>query len=675
MLCEACRALFRGEITPSDTINLRGGIHQPSVAAVIEASDNGCRICFELVSNLKVQARYNGGFISHEPSIYGLYISASTRKPKLNLYCFGEDSSIVARISYTLESDKRLLNDPAYEADGGTADFDKSKFSSTSSPETWSLILSWVNKCVAEHNDCDPHGDEMTVPWYPTRLVRIHGDIGGANGSFNIHDTRSQATSGKYATLSHCWGGGSPNRLLTRNLTQLQMGAKLSELPKVYAQALQMTFKLGLQYIWIDSLCIIQDSHSDWAEESLQMGLVYKHSFLNIAASGAPNASVGCYFSRPTDLLQPLQITSSWTFPAGAQPTLPSGPVIGVNSSIWEGLGSAPLNTRGWALQERVLSRRQIHFTPTQVFFECRSSAHCESFVDGMPQEFPPYGRSAEDKLNVLKIFGAMLQESQDNKSMSENMLVRLHDSWNMVVQEYTNMSLTYSTDKMAAIAGLAAEMAKATGSRCLAGLWEDQIHVNLVWAPNDFVFRNVRPRPRRAPSWSWMSIDHMVTIYPKLFNSQPRSQIKFGRLIDTMMIPPDENDRDIICKDELKWAGRLYPARFTEHNTRALFPSLKIGDVEYSIGVRLDEEGESDPQTNGLIALLILISPGRDNKMAANGLLLKVLAGSPRKARYERIARFIYPDHDQWHRPWHRPNDTEHEEALDDGLLVITLV
>jgi hypothetical protein len=166
--------------------------------------------------------------------------------------------------------------------------------------------------------------------------------------------------------LSHCWGTTPIFRLLTGNIETLQKSLPVEHLPQTFQDAILLTRRLGIEYIWIDSLCIIQDSITDWAKESVTMGDVYKHAYCNIAATGFPDGQKGLYVKRDPQLLQLLE----FRIPSGPRKNrdIPSGSYYCIDS-VWENeVIDAPLNKRAWVFQERYLSPRILHFGARQLF-------------------------------------------------------------------------------------------------------------------------------------------------------------------------------------------------------------------------------------------------------------------------------------------------------------------
>ena len=170
-------------------------------------------------------------------------------------------------------------------------------------------------------------------------------------------------------------------------------GIAVSTLPKTFQDAITITRQLSLQYLWIDSLCIIQegDNFEDWARESSMMGSVYQNANCNIAATAASNGTLGCFQTRDPLLAQPCRVRFDKELKKFG---LKKGIYDFVLRTLWEhGLSEAPLLKRAWVVQERVLARRVLHFARNQLFWECSelvsiilypSGASCAHAVDRM---------------------------------------------------------------------------------------------------------------------------------------------------------------------------------------------------------------------------------------------------------------------------------------------------
>ena len=167
----------------------------------------------------------------------------------------------------------------------------------------------------------------------------------------------------EYMTLSHCWGPKPPIRLTRANIENMKAGILVGDLPRSFQNAIVVTGWFQCRYLWIDSLCIIQDSKEDWQSESGLMRHVYKNAWLNIAATAAADSSSGLFVDRKPLLVSTGAVSISW------EGNLPTGMFYFFLRDFWEDeVGRAPLNRRAWVVQERFLSRRNLHFGSRGLF-------------------------------------------------------------------------------------------------------------------------------------------------------------------------------------------------------------------------------------------------------------------------------------------------------------------
>jgi hypothetical protein len=141
-------------------------------------------------------------------------------------------------------------------------------------------------------------------------------------------------------TLSHCWGKAEFLKLTKSTLGHVKTGFKREELPKTFRDAVDITRVFDVRHLWIDALCIVQDSAEDWNRESAEMMNVYEHSYCNIAATGAFNSEQGCFFQRDPSFIPPILVQSQWN-----DALILSYHVI--HDSMWDyHVTTAPLNLR-----------------------------------------------------------------------------------------------------------------------------------------------------------------------------------------------------------------------------------------------------------------------------------------------------------------------------------------
>lgn len=173
--------------------------------------------------------------------------------------------------------------------------------SSTGTLESWTTVLKWLEKCQSNHSECFASSN---APWYPTRLLDVEETV---LESVRLVLSAKAHLTGGYLTLSHCWGEVLCFKLTKDSVQQFMLGIELLQLPQTFQDAVQVTRRLGIRYLWIDALCIIQDdtNKTDWLHEAGLMHKVYSHSFLNIAATGALDTSKGLFVHR--DAVQELR--------------------------------------------------------------------------------------------------------------------------------------------------------------------------------------------------------------------------------------------------------------------------------------------------------------------------------------------------------------------------------
>ena len=309
-------------------------------------------------------------------------------------------------------------------------------------------------------------------------------------------ETRFLSPSTTYIALSHCWGKNRIVTLTLANYQDLQHGLSLNALPQTFRDAFEIARWFNIEYLWIDSLCIIQDSAEDWRKEAVTMQSVYKNAALTIAATGAVDGSIGCFQARDPTLNIAIEIPTN-------RDGQTSGKMVCFDKWLWaDGISKAPLNTRAWVVQERLLSRRVLHFGMQQMFWECRELDACETCPQGLPKTLA--------ELNRFKSTGsARTLDSVTTKAS----YATIYEQWEYIVDAYSRSNLTRTSDKVVALSGIAAELASQYKEDYLAGLWRRHLPEQLLWkvslepAGNGYNSLASRAPEYRAPSWSWLSI------------------------------------------------------------------------------------------------------------------------------------------------------------------------
>ena len=301
---------------------------------------------------------------------------------------------------------------------------------------------------------------------------------------------------GPYAALSYCWG---PNltflKLTAENLNQMCLQVLLGDLPLTFQHAVMVTKRLGISYLWVDSLCILQSgegSSADWQKHLTEMHLVYQNCFVCIALAHVPDPTRGVFTPRNAALLKVPQVSFSET-----TYTL-------VDAKRFEERRRTPLASRAWVLQERMLSPRVLTFDKDQIFWDCSKVEYaCEAFPSGAP----PCPKNKHTPLGELPGPFSLPTIIRND--------VEGYQLWSSVVLDYSQRNLTYpSKDKLVALSGIAEQMVQILGDSYAASFFTRTLPWSLMWrtSRNDQISGRIRlAEPKRAPSWSWAKVDGPV--------------------------------------------------------------------------------------------------------------------------------------------------------------------
>lgn len=327
-----------------------------------------------------------------------------------------------------------------------------------------------------------------------TRLPNRVLEIGTSSNSVRLLETNNCI--GRYACLSHCWGGFQPLKTTTDSLEAHKSIIAWDTIPKTFQDAIKVARSFDLDYIWIDSLCIVQDDKADWIRESKEMCSIYENSQLTIAATSAPNPTAGLFLEDRTR----HEICGTTSTGTDFQLIVCQVDLSHPNdiSNMDESGCSWPLLKRAWVFQERMLSPRVLHFGKNEFIWECRQCTRCECETGGHNQ--------LED------------QKKAHHELLSQPTTANLVKLWQGLVETYSSLSLTFGSDKFPALSGLAQQMAKMRPQATyLAGLWSDSLETDLLWI-NPSTLYDLKPKPMpaewQAPSWSWASFNARV-VFP----------------------------------------------------------------------------------------------------------------------------------------------------------------
>jgi hypothetical protein len=535
MLCDECQEIFSMELK-EDTQYAHYGIKGLEAEA-----NNGCHLCLlvwhgisarkNIMQKLRTWVHDNPG---KDTSTY-VNVRHDEIYPALEFtFRVGDFDVEDADVDYdgfeiSMEAMQGVESLP--EDDSAVQDAE-----STGSEATMKTAIDWMQVCLQTHNLC--HRDLVEMKSLPTRLIEIAGHPD--QPTLRLCSSSEIPSDTQYVSLSHCWGDFQLFTLKTSNLESLKENVDMSELPKTFREAVKVTQRLGFSYIWIDSICIMQDSKQDRERETATMADVYSGAQCNIAASASRNGGEGLFRARNPCLARPLNVWATWKGEGLAE-----GPYTLIYADPFEvEILPEPLNRRAWVFQERLLSRRVLQFGTNQVHWKCRENMACEAFPDTLPfsslfatddawieslfsdpytdakygYDFVP-GRSDALAAHLL----AERHKRSPQEHLEANLFhlrSKLYSAWIVLVAEYSQCDLTYSSDRPLAISGVARAMAAklGEGDRYIAGMWESKT-VELLLFGRD-TKASEWPETPRAPSWSWLARDGPVKFTSTLLDS-----------------------------------------------------------------------------------------------------------------------------------------------------------
>ncbi|VUC21240.1 unnamed protein product [Clonostachys rosea] len=336
------------------------------------------------------------------------------------------------------------------------------------------LINTWITVCDKSHDCLSRKADASSQDGMPTRVICVEND------ELRLLETNENMTE-PYIALSHCWGKpvhGNGLTLNTDNLADFKNTIPYSKLPKSFQDAVRITRALHVSYLWIDSLCIIQDDGKDWEREARRMEYVFSSAYCTIAATSASSSTQG--------FLRQRRPRSCVTVKTGAGPLYLAPFIDNFKKDVEEGV----LNSRGWVLQERALSRRTIHFTSTQMYWECGGGIQCETLAQLRNPQSQIIG-DAEFPNSGLKYY-------KDER-------IRLVQ---YLYQVYCALGLTNCMDRSKAVLGLETRLAQAFESTAKYGIIWKFFERTILWqaATPGSLTRILYSKEARVPTWSWMA-------------------------------------------------------------------------------------------------------------------------------------------------------------------------
>ena len=383
------------------------------------------------------------------------------------------------------------------------------------------IIKTWLQHCLFHHRLCQDYASIRRPKPLPKRVLDL------SENKISLIETAG--TNDLYIALSHCWGRQQIITTTKDSMDSRTEGINIEDMPQTFQDAVQLTRALGIRYLWVDSLCIIQDDIEDWSSQSAVMSDLYAGCYLNIAATRSSSGSEPFLCTRWTirNSLERSMGMHGKPLTQIRKCNVQSYAVSGSNSFPWYGrdmrvrlaLNSShealrtlrwthlhkdttPLNQRAWVYQERNLSARTVHFHANEMVWDCADQQLCECHA--INTEKPGGDGWSASKNRILNLGSLGVPGSQE-----------LHGLWRTIVEDYCLMNLTHHSDRLPALSGLAKKLSEhmPDGDEYLAGLWKGNLARDLLWSVAErqtpLKCRDFSSKDFVPPSWSWASIIH----------------------------------------------------------------------------------------------------------------------------------------------------------------------
>jgi len=338
----------------------------------------------------------------------------------------------------------------------------------------------WLKECHFSHALCG----QKQVDFVPRRLLRIES----ATEETTVRLVENlQYDEAQWAALSYVWGGVQTFQTTAASFVSMQAGFRAQDLPPTLQDAVTVCIAMSLDYLWVDSLCIIQDDDEDLARELASMPQIYQRAWVTISASTAASVSEG-FLQKRCYSHQALPISLPYLPDEGSD----TGEIIYVRHESGCGDKTEYINERAWTYQERRLSPRVLDFRHNHVALYCYEGKRCQG--DGSKRWKKPTWNHLAAATHEQRLYQPLLSHEE-------------LPPWHGIVDEYAIRRTSFPSDKLTALSALADLYKQSTGHTYIAGLWKESLMKDLCWSTRggDIFWR---PDVYRAPSWSWAAVD-----------------------------------------------------------------------------------------------------------------------------------------------------------------------
>ncbi|KAF2100999.1 HET-domain-containing protein, partial [Rhizodiscina lignyota] len=273
-----------------------------------------------------------------------------------------------------------------------------------------------------------------------------------------------------WCALSSVWGGDQPMKATKATMKDLEEGLPASRFPRTIQDAATVALSVGIPYMWIDSLCIIQDDPNDLALQLGDMPNIYHHALVTITASSARSVHKSFLHDRGHSYSTLPPVALRYKSSHGSD-----GRILFLEPQIQTDQRedfSEPIDERGWTYQERLLSPRALIYTRKQLIWSCETLDRIAG--DPRPDEQSGDNTGWEDRLS------GDLESIQEDSHIdgvlegSREAVQHTWGQWAAIVEAYTARNLSNPDDKLPAISALARTYHARFSLTYLAGLWKE---------------------------------------------------------------------------------------------------------------------------------------------------------------------------------------------------------
>ena len=363
------------------------------------------------------------------------------------------------------------------------------------SPSAYSQVKQWLEQCK-DHTECDKVPKVVNLP---SRVI----EVAPAGSSDKTRLRSTTGLKGSYLALSYCWGTDQTYVLTTQNLEMLSRELELYMLPQTILDAIEVAQNLGFKYLWVDALCIMQDTAETAARDDMErelaiMDQIYRNATMTNVAACAPAVTSGFLKDRPG----PGQ--SRFDIPCRHGPE--KFVIVHIQEHLMYDDKKEPVNARAWTFQEELISPRLLIYASHTLQWQCRTltcnlGGSYHSPIASTAPRLPSPQR--------------LLLESPESKLGDDQLTPEIPHAilqhWLRIVSRFSSRTSSLPSDKLPALSALAVSYAPIFGPNYFTGIWERSAVHQLCWFAPDRRRFFTRPTQYRAPSWSWAALDGPV--------------------------------------------------------------------------------------------------------------------------------------------------------------------